>query len=213
MDKQNNGSPNTPKIKNQALTFEIENSFICEGYKIIAGCDEAGRGPLCGPVVAAAVILPVDIIISGLNDSKKLTEKKRDKLYDEIIKCAISWSVAEATVSEIDSLNIRNASMLAMNRAVIGLTGTPSLILVDGNYASGFSVRAETVTRGDALSPSIAAASVIAKVTRDRMCRELDIKYPGYGIAKHKGYATEAHYEALEKLGPSECHRKSFRLF
>lgn len=194
------------------LTFDIENRFAGEGYGIIAGCDEAGRGPLCGPVVAAAVILPLGLTISELNDSKKLTEKQRGELFEKIKDCAVAWAVAEASAAEIDSLNIRNASMLAMNRAVSRLSVVPSLVLVDGNYASGFYVRAETVIRGDAISPNIAAASVIAKVTRDRMCEELDKKYPGYGIARHKGYPTKAHYEALAKLGPSDCHRRSFRL-
>ena len=152
------------------------------------------------------------MIIPELNDSKKLTEKKRGELFEKIKDCAVAWAVAEASVAEIDALNIRNASMLAMNRAVSGLSVVPSLVLVDGNYASGFSVCAETVIHGDAISPNIAAASVIAKVTRDRICEELDKKYPGYGIAKHKGYPTKAHYEALARLGPSDCHRRSFRL-
>ena len=194
------------------LTFEVENGFTEKGYEIIAGCDEAGRGPLCGPVVAAAVILPSGMIIPELNDSKKLTEKKRGELFEKIKDCAVAWVVAEASVAEIDALNIRNASMLAMNRAVSGLSVVPSLVLVDGNYASGFSVCTETVIHGDAISPNIAAASVIAKVTRDRICEELDKKYPGYGIAKHKGYPTKAHYEELARLGPSDCHRRSFRL-
>ena len=199
------------KIKNP-LTFEIEKRFTSEGYEIIAGCDEAGRGPLCGPVVAAAVILPLGLVISELNDSKKLTEKKREELFEKIKDCAVAWAAAEASVIEIDSLNIRNASMLAMNRAVSKLSVAPSLVLVDGNYAAGFSAHAETVIHGDAISPNIAAASVIAKVTRDRMCEELDKKFPGYGIAKHKGYPTKEHYEALARLGPSDCHRRSFRL-
>lgn len=199
------------KKEKTELTYKIEESFSSQ-YAVIAGCDEAGRGPLCGPVVAAAVILPRGIIIDGLNDSKKLSEKKRDALYEDIIKNAVAWSIAEASVEEIDGLNIRNATMLAMNRAVAGLSVSPDLVLVDGNYAAGFLMRAETVIGGDALSPSIAAASVLAKVARDRMCKELDEKFPGYGIAKHKGYPTKAHYDALAKLGPSDCHRKSFRL-
>ena len=185
-----------------------------KGYEIIAGCDEAGRGPLCGPVVAAAVILPSGMIIPELDEFyKKLTGKKtrRDFLKKSRI-VPLRWVVAEASVAEIDALNTRNASMLAMNRAVSGLSVVPSLVLVDGNYASGFSVCTETVIHGDAISPNIAAASVIAKVTRDRICEELDKKYPGYGIAKHKGYPTKAHYEALARLGPSDCHRRSFRL-
>lgn len=199
--------------KKRPLTYEIEQRFCDSGFDIIAGCDEAGRGPLCGPVVAAAVILPCGIIIDGLNDSKKLSEKKREALFEEITKNAVAYAIAEASPEEIDALNIREASMLAMNRAVGMLSVTPQLVLVDGNYAAGFGMRAETVVQGDAISPSIAAASILAKVTRDRMCEELDRLYPGYGIAKHKGYPTKAHYDAIKILGPSACHRKSFRLF
>lgn len=192
------------------LTYELEERLYPLGQ--VAGCDEAGRGPLCGPVVAAAVILPPGLIIEGLGDSKKLSERRRDRLYEEILKSAVAYSIAEASPEEIDRLNIREASMLAMNRAVEGLSVLPGAVLVDGNYASGFSVHAETVVHGDALSPSIAAASILAKVTRDRECIALDKLYPGYGIAQHKGYPTAAHYEALHRLGPSPCHRRSFRL-
>lgn len=200
------------KKEKKPLTYDIEQHFSESGFDPIAGCDEAGRGPLCGPVVAAAVILPRGIVIDGLNDSKKLSEKKREALFEEITQNALSYAIAEASVEEIDTLNIREASMLAMNRAVEMLSVTPQLVLVDGNYASGFGIRAETVVHGDSVSPSIAAASILAKVTRDRMCAELDRLYPGYGIAKHKGYPTKAHYTAISELGPSACHRKSFRL-
>ena len=190
------------------LTYELEEELCPLGT--VAGCDEAGRGPLCGPVVAAAVILPRGLVLEGLGDSKKLSEKQRERLYTEITDAAIAYSIAEASPEEIDRLNIREASMLAMNRAVEGLPVQPNGVLVDGNYARGFSMPAMTVVHGDALSPSIAAASILAKVTRDRICLELDKQYPQYGIAVHKGYPTAAHYKALSD--PCPCHRRSFRL-
>ena len=178
--------------------------------KIEAGCDEAGRGPLCGPVVAAAVILPRDIVIEGLNDSKKLTEKKREKLYDVIIEKAIAYGIAEASPEEIDEYNILNASMLAMRRAVEKLNVKADFALIDGNC---FTIPTETVVKGDAISASIAAASILAKVTRDRGCLELDREYPEYGIAKHKGYPTKDHMEAVRKYGPAPIHRRTFLKF
>ncbi len=180
------------------MDFTIENEYVAHGYKIICGTDEAGRGPLCGNVVAGACILPADIDLPYLNDSKKLTEKRRDALYDLIIEKAISWAVAEATPLEIDEYNILNASQLAMRRAVAKLTPSPDLTLVDGNVAREFTMDTVTIVGGDAKSPSIAAASILAKVTRDRELYELDKTYPTLLLAKHKGYPTKAHYEALK---------------
>lgn len=180
------------------MDWNIENSFSQKGYKIICGTDEAGRGPLCGNVVAGACILPSEIELPYLNDSKKLTEKRRDALYELITQNAVSWAVADATPEEIDRLNILNASQLAMRRAVAKLTPTPDLVLVDGNVARDFNMPTVTLVGGDALSPSIAAASILAKVRRDRQLRELDNQYPTLMLAKHKGYPTKAHYEALK---------------
>jgi ribonuclease HII len=194
-------------------TFEYEEKHYAEGYTAICGCDEAGRGPLCGPVVAAAVILPRGLEIEGLNDSKKLTEKKREALFDVICEKAISYAIAEATPAEIDEINILNASMLAMRRAVEGLGVKADFALIDGNCSRGFEIPTETVVKGDAKSYSIAAASILAKVTRDRGCIELDKAYPEYGIAKHKGYPTKDHMDAVRKYGPSPIYRKSFLKF
>ncbi len=180
------------------MDWNIENSFFEKGYKIICGTDEAGRGPLCGNVVAGACILPEGIELPYLNDSKKLTEKRRDALYDLITEKAVSWAVADATPEEIDSLNILNASQLAMRRAVAKLSPDPEIVLVDGNVARDFPIPAYTFVGGDGLSPSIAAASILAKVTRDRQLYELDAEYPELMLAKHKGYPTKAHYEALK---------------
>lgn len=193
------------------FTYEKEKAAL--GYKAVCGCDEAGRGPLCGPVVAAAVILPTDIEIEGLNDSKKLTEKKRELLFDIIKEKAIAYAIAEASPEEIDEINILNASMLAMNRAVDALSVKADFALIDGNCARGFSIPTETVVKGDAKSASIAAASILAKVTRDRGCAILDSQYPQYGIAKHKGYPTKEHMEAVRVHGPSPIHRKTFLKF
>ena len=193
--------------------FEYEEKHRREGYKNICGCDEAGRGPLCGPVVAAAVILPEEIEIEGLNDSKKLTEKKREKLFDIIKEKAIAYAIAEASPEEIDEINILNASMLAMRRAVEALTVKADFALIDGNCSRGFNIPTETVVSGDAKSCSIAAASILAKVTRDRGCIELDREYPMYGIAKHKGYPTKDHMNAVREHGPSPIHRKTFLKF
>ncbi|MBQ2767472.1 MAG: ribonuclease HII [Clostridia bacterium] len=183
------------------------------GFAHICGVDEAGRGPLCGPVVAAAVILPDGWIPEGLNDSKKLTERKREKLYDEIIGGALAWGIAEASVEEIDSLNILEATLLAMRRAIAMLDPAPDFALIDGNIDRDFPIPARAVIGGDAQIPAIAAASILAKVTRDRMCIALDAAYPEYGIAKHKGYGTKAHMDALRTFGPTPIHRKQFIRF
>lgn len=188
----------------------IELSFRRDGETVVCGCDEAGRGPLCGPVVAAAVILPEGLVIEGLDDSKKLSEKKREALYYKIRESCVDCAVAHAEVYEIEKYNILNASMLAMNRAVAKLKIKPQLVLADGNVVRGFDVRAVPVIKGDSLCPSIAAASVLAKVTRDRLLCEHERIYPGYDFAKHKGYATKAHREAILSLGVSPLHRRSF---
>ncbi len=195
------------------LLYTLENEYREKGYEIIAGTDEAGRGCLAGPVVAAACILPDGLIIDGLNDSKKLSAKKREKLYDVIIENAVSYAIAEASVEEIDSLNILNAAQLAMRRAVAQLSPQPSLVLVDGNIAREFPMDTVTVIHGDAISPSIAAASILAKVYRDRLLIEMDAKYPEYGFAQNKSYSTKAHMDALRKYGPKDCHRKTFLKF
>ena len=194
-------------------TFEYEEKHYLEGYTAVCGCDEAGRGPLCGPVVAAAVILPRGLEIEGLNDSKKLTEKKREALFDIIKEKAVAYAIAEASPEEIDEINILNASMLAMRRAVEALPIKADFALIDGNCSRGFEIPTETVVKGDAKSYSIAAASILAKVTRDRQCLELDKEYPEYGIAKHKGYPTKDHMDAVRKYGPAPIHRKSFLKF
>ncbi len=195
------------------VDFSFEEQAHQQGYKTVCGIDEAGRGPLCGPVVAAACILPDGLIIEGLNDSKKLTPKKRDMLFDEIRESAISFCVAESSVEEINELNILEATLLAMRRAVEGLSVKPDYLLVDGNIFRDFNTDGRSVIGGDAASASIAAASILAKVTRDRLCEELDRKYPGYGIAKHKGYGTKAHMDALRELGPAPIHRRQFIRF
>lgn len=192
------------------MNWDIENKIKSQGYSVICGCDEAGRGPLAGPVFAAAVILPENIDIPKLNDSKKLTEKQRDKLFDLIKESASDYCIAQASVEEIEEINILNASMLAMKRAVDGLKTKPDFALIDGNIARGFDIPATPIIKGDALSPSIAAASILAKVARDRYCLEMDKAHPEYGFAKHKGYGTKDHREALLKYGPSPMHRKSF---
>ena len=190
--------------------FEFDNEFRLQGATMLCGVDEAGRGPLAGPVCAAAVILPPDVIIEGLNDSKKLSEKKRDALYEPIMEQAISYGIAFATVEEIEQYNILQATYLAMRRAVDQLSIKPDLVLVDGNRLPPLDVAGKTVIKGDSLSASIAAASILAKVTRDRLMLELDEQYPMYGFAKHKGYGTAAHYEALRAYGISPVHRPSF---
>lgn len=177
---------------------------------LIAGVDEAGRGPLAGPVVAAAVILDDLKPIAGLNDSKKLTAKRRERLFDEIRARALCFSIAEASVEEIDELNILQATMLAMRRAVGGLRLKPHMVLVDGNRLPALDVRAEAVVQGDALVPAISAASILAKVHRDRLCVLMHEKHPVYGFDRHKGYGTAQHLAALLTHGPTDCHRKSF---
>lgn len=194
-------------------TFEYEKKHYAEGFLSVCGLDEAGRGPLCGPVVAAAVILPLDVEIDGLNDSKKLSEKKREALYEIIKEKAIAYAIAEASPEEIDEINILNASMLAMRRAVEALPVGADFALIDGNCSRGFNIPTETVVKGDAKSYSIAAASILAKVTRDRQCIELDKMYPEYGIAKHKGYPTKDHMDAVRRYGVAPIYRKSFLKF
>ncbi len=194
-------------------SLEYENLKYSEGYTAVCGTDEAGRGPLCGPVVAAAVILPRDIEIEGLNDSKKLTEKKREKLFDIIKEKALAYAIAEASPAEIDEINILNASMLAMKRAIEALPVKADFALIDGNCSRGFDIPTETIVKGDSISASIAAASILAKVTRDRQCLELDKIYPQYNIAKHKGYPTKEHMDAVRKYGPAPIYRMSFLKF
>ena len=195
------------------LEYTIENEIRLQGYDIVCGVDESGRGPLCGPVTAAAVILPDGLYIDGLDDSKKLTEAKREQLYDTITKEAVAWAVCHATVEEINKTDILSATLLAMRRAIDSLSVQPSFALIDGNVSRGFTLPVRTVVHGDAISPSIAAASILAKVTRDRICYELDTEYPEYGIAKHKGYGTKAHREALRKYGPAPIYRTKFIRF
>lgn len=190
--------------------WELENEIYAEGFDLICGVDEAGRGPLAGPVCAAAVILPRGIEIAGLNDSKKLTDKKRETLYDVICENAVTYGIAFASVEEIESINILNAAMLAMNRAIEKLTPQPQLALIDGNRNSAINIPSRCVIKGDAKCADIAAASILAKVTRDRYMLEMAEKYPGYHFEKHKGYGTKLHYEALREYGPSEIHRPSF---
>jgi len=198
------------EISRLSEMWSIENSIKEKGIKYIAGVDEAGRGPLAGDVYAAAVILPDGILIEGLNDSKKISEKKRDLLYDEIIKNALCYAVAVATVKEIDEFNIRNATYIAMNRAISALNIKPGYVLVDGDCIKDCPLPHECVIKGDAKSISIAAASILAKVSRDRYMLEMAEKYPGYGLEKHKGYGTKVHIAALKELGASEIHRKTF---
>ncbi|MFQ8954105.1 MAG: ribonuclease HII [Oscillospiraceae bacterium] len=175
------------------------------------GVDEAGRGPLAGPVCAAAVILPEGAVIAGLDDSKKLTEKKREKLYDIIKQTAVAYSVAYGTLEEIETVNILEATYLAMNRAIEGLTIKPDFSLIDGNRVPrGIKIPCETIVKGDSKSMSVAAASVLAKVTRDRLMLEYDKKYPEYNFKKHKGYGTKEHTELIKQYGPCEIHRLSF---
>lgn len=190
--------------------FAYETAAQQNGYAVICGIDEAGRGPLAGPVFAAAVILPDHHGIEGLNDSKKLSEKKRELLFDEIIKTAVSYSIAFATEQEIDEINILQATFLAMKRACDGLAVRPEFALVDGNRMPPLDVPAQTVIKGDALSASIAAASILAKVSRDRLLYELDKLYPQYQFAKHKGYGTKLHVELLKQYGPCPIHRRTF---
>lgn len=191
--------------------FSYENAARQNGYKYICGVDEAGRGPLAGPVCAAAVILPADVYIEGLNDSKKLSEKKREALYGVITEKAVAYGVAFGTLEEIEQLNILNATFLAMNRAIDELEVKPDYALIDGNRVpAGINIPCETVVKGDFKSASIAAASILAKVTRDRLLLRYDEEYPQYNFKKHKGYGTKEHYEAIKKYGVCEVHRLSF---
>lgn len=190
--------------------WQLENEIYDAGEKLLCGVDEAGRGPLAGPVCAAAVILPRGLEIDGLNDSKKLTEKKREALYDVICNSAVSYGIAFASVEEIEELNILNAAMLAMNRAIEKLSPQPSLALIDGNRNSSIKIASSCIVKGDAKCADIAAASVLAKVTRDRYMLDMAEKYPQYGFEKHKGYGTKNHYAVLREYGPCEIHRPSF---
>lgn len=190
--------------------WEYENTCFAQGCSMVCGVDEAGRGPLAGPVCAAAVILPPNLEIPGLNDSKKLSDKKRRELYPVIQEKALAYGIAFADQSEIDSINILQATYLAMERAMAQLTVKPDIALIDGNRAKDFGLPVQTVVHGDSLSASIAAASVLAKVTRDDLMLEMAQKYPGYGFEIHKGYGTKAHYAALEELGPCPIHRMTF---
>ncbi len=195
------------------LDYTYEEAYAAEEYANICGVDEAGRGPLMGPVCAAAVILPRGLVIEGLNDSKKLSEKKREALFTVITGNAVAYGIGFASAEEIDEINILNASMLAMERAIEALSVKADFALIDGNCKRNIKIPAETVVGGDAKVPSIAAASVLAKVSRDRLCYELDKEYPQYGFAKHKGYGTREHMEALRKYGPCPAHRKTFLKF
>lgn len=194
----------------QETMWEIEHSCFDQGFQLVCGVDEAGRGPLAGPVCAAAVILPKDVEIPGLNDSKKLTDKKRRELYPIIQQTAIAYGIGFASHEEIDQINILQATFLAMERAIAGLSVKPDLALVDGNREKDFGIPVKTVVHGDSLSASIAAASILAKVTRDDRMLELAKEYPQYGFEIHKGYGTKAHYAALGTYGPSPIHRMTF---
>ena len=190
--------------------WELENELYDRGISLICGVDEAGRGPLAGPVCAAACILPRGLEIEGLNDSKKLTEKRRDALYDVICEKAITYGIAFATVEEIEELNILGATYLAMNRAIAQLDVTPDLALIDGNRNKGIEVNSQPVVKGDSKCADIAAASILAKVTRDRYMMQLDEQYPMYQFKKHKGYGTKGHIEAIKEYGMLDIHRRSF---
>ena len=190
--------------------WAIENARYSDEIRVICGVDEAGRGPLAGPVYAAAVILPRGLHIDGLNDSKKLTEKKREALFDVITSEALAYGIGSADEKEIDEINILQATFLAMRRAIEAMPVRPDLALIDGNRDSDFGVSSETVVKGDSLSANIAAASILAKVTRDRVMERYAAEYPQYGFEVHKGYGTKRHYEALRQYGPCPIHRQSF---
>lgn len=197
--------------KKTPLGFDAEHSVMERGYAVVCGTDEAGRGPLMGPVYAAACILRDGVMIEGLDDSKKLSEKRREELFDIICESCVAYAVASSDVAMIESMNILEAAQDAMRRAVSALTVRPDAVIVDGNIARGFDIPAFTLVGGDAISPSIAAASILAKVSRDRVCRELDALYPEYNFAGSKGYGTAAHYAALDEYGIIEgVHRPSF---
>lgn len=190
--------------------WKLENEIYGEGYRLICGVDEAGRGPLAGPVYAAAVILPRGLVLEGLDDSKKLTEKKREALFDPILEQAIAYGIASASVEEIETRNILNATFLAMNRAIEKLSPVPALALIDGNRNTGIAFPSRCVVKGDAKCADIAAASVLAKVSRDRFMLEMARQYPQYRFEQHKGYGTKLHYDMLREYGPSPIHRMSF---
>lgn len=190
--------------------WELENELYAQGYSLLCGVDEAGRGPLAGPVCAAAVILPAGLEIPGLNDSKKLSEKQREALFEPIKAAAKAYGIAFATVEEIENLNILNATFLAMNRAISQLSPQPELALIDGNRNTGITVPSRCVVKGDSRCADIAAASVLAKVSRDRYMLEMAEKYPEYSFERHKGYGTKLHYEAIRQYGPCPIHRLSF---
>ena len=196
--------------ENPVDLWRYEREAFAEGFAVVCGVDEAGRGPLAGPVCAAAVVLPRETVIEGLNDSKKLTDQKRRALYDVITERAVAYGIAFASEQEIDEINILQATFLAMERAMQKLTVRPQLALIDGNRAKDFGLPVRTIVHGDSLSASIAAASILAKVTRDRLMEELDGEYPQYGFAVHKGYGTKRHYEALREFGPCPIHRRTF---
>ena len=190
--------------------WTLENEIYDEGWSLLCGVDEAGRGPLAGPVYAAAVMLPRNLVIEGLDDSKKLSEKKREALFGIICEKALSYGIASASVEEIEKLNILNAALLAMNRAIEMLKPVPELALIDGNRSTGIRFPNRCIVKGDAKCADIAAASVLAKVSRDRYMLEMAEKYPEYHFERHKGYGTKLHYEALDQFGPSPIHRLSF---
>ena len=192
------------------MQMGLDFSLVAQAHELVAGVDEVGRGPLCGAVVTAAVILDPNRPILGLNDSKKLTEARREKLYDALCEKALSWHIARAEVEEIDALNILHATMLAMQRAVEGLHITPKMAMIDGNRCPKLTMPSEAVVKGDSKVPAIAAASILAKVSRDREMAAFELIYPGYGIGGHKGYPTPVHLEALARLGPTPIHRRSF---
>ena len=190
--------------------WKLENELYDSGVTLLSGVDEAGRGPLAGPVYAAAVILPRNCEIPGLNDSKKLSEKKREELFDRIRETALDYAVARAEVEEIEALNILNATFIAMNRALAQLDPAPELALIDGNRNTGIALPSRCIVKGDATCADIAAASILAKVSRDRFMLDMAEQYPQYGFEKHKGYGTKLHYERLRAFGPSPIHRPSF---
>lgn len=198
------------EILRQQKMWEYENDVKKKGYKYVAGVDEAGRGPLAGPVFAACVILPEGCVINGINDSKKLSEKKREELFEEITKKAIAYSIASIDEKIIDEVNILNATHIAMNKAVDTMEILPDFVLIDGNSIKNMTIPHETVVKGDAKSINIAAASILAKVSRDRYICEIADKYPEYEFDKHKGYGTKVHTDALKKYGPCEIHRRTF---
>ena len=193
--------------------YSLDDEYRRQYGQVLCGVDEAGRGPLAGPVCCAAVILLAETRLYGLNDSKQLTERVRERLYEEIMDCCLAYRVVMIGNETIDRLNILNATMLGMSQAVGRLDPAPDTVLVDGNRVPGLGMRCFSIVGGDAMSASIAAASVLAKVSRDRHMTELDDRYPGYGFARHKGYATAQHYEAIERLGVTPVHRRSFKLY